>query len=216
MYWYSRSFETASLWSDDEIREGVLELTGDHVGAIVGFATTRGEKVNVKVASSFISHARAELNLREIGEDDFDTLKARGREIWNRELGRVRVSGGTVDQTSTFYTTLRRTLLFPRKFYEYDEDGNIMHYSPYNGEVLPGYLFTDTGLWDTFRVVFHDVQGLMDLMGGREALVSMLDSVFVLPPVFDDSYYGSHIHEIREIQIAEMGLYALAISPYSI
>ena len=29
-----------------------------------------------------------------------------------------------------------------------------MHYSPYNGEVLPGYMFTDTGFWDTFRCLF--------------------------------------------------------------
>jgi putative alpha-1,2-mannosidase len=54
----------------------------------------------------------------------------------------------------TFYTTLWRTLLFPRKFYEFDENGNMMHYSPYNGEVLPGYMFTDNGFWDTFRAVF--------------------------------------------------------------
>ena len=29
-----------------------------------------------------------------------------------------------------------------------------MHYSPYNGEVRPGYMFTDTGFWDTFRCLF--------------------------------------------------------------
>jgi putative alpha-1,2-mannosidase len=50
----------------------VLELTDDHVGAIVSFSTHRGEQVNVKVASSFISHQQAELNLQEIGNDDFD------------------------------------------------------------------------------------------------------------------------------------------------
>jgi predicted alpha-1,2-mannosidase len=54
----------------------------------------------------------------------------------------------------TFYSCLYRTLLFPRKFYEINENNEIVHYSPYNGEVLPGYMFTDNGFWDTFRCLF--------------------------------------------------------------
>jgi predicted alpha-1,2-mannosidase len=53
----------------------------------------------------------------------------------------------------------------------------------------------------------------MDLMGGRETFISMLDSMFVMPPVFDHSYYGFTIHEIREMQIAEMGQYAHGNQP---
>lgn len=400
---FDKPFKTASVWNEGEAMPDIYEFEGDHVGAIVSFSTDRDEQVNVKVASSFISHKQAELNLKEIGNDDFDDLKTKGRDIWNRELSRIKVSGGTVDQTRTFYTTFWRTLLFPRKFYEFDEQGNMMHYSPYNGEVLPGYMFTDNGFWDTFRAVFpffnlmypsmnekmqaglvnaylqsgflpewaspghrsvmignnsativadaylkgargydietlyegvlhstenvhptvsatgryghqyynelgyvpydvginenaartleyayadwtiwkvakelerpreeierfrkrsqnfrnifdeetnlmrgrnedgsfqepfnpfkwgdaftegnswhytwsvfHDVQGLMDLMGGREIFVSMLDSVFIMPPVFDDSYYGFPIHEIREMQIADMGQYAHGNQP---
>ena len=401
---FDRPFDNAKVWSGSEVREGISELEDNHVGALVGFKTRRGEQVNVKVASSFISHRQAVLNLEEIGDDDFDTVKSKGRETWNRELSRIKVSGGTVDQTRTFYTTLWRTLLFPRRLYEFDEAGNMMHYSPYNGQVLPGYMFTDNGFWDTFRAVFpffnlmypsmngnfqeglllnaylqsgflpewtspghrpamignnsativadawlkgcrgydietlyegllhgtenvhprvrstgryghqhynelgyvpydvginenaartleyayadwtiwklakelgrpqeeierfrrrsqyyrnvfdpetnlmrgrnrdgtfqepfnpfkwgdaftegnswhytwsvfHDVQGLMDLMGGREVFVSMLDSVFILPPVFDDSYYGFPIHEITEMQIANMGQYAHGNQP---
>ena len=401
---FDKPFETTAVWSDYQVVDGFYEIVDDHVGAIVGFETQRGEQVNVKVASSFISPEQAELNLNEIGNDDFETVKSKGREIWNRELSRIKVSGGTVDQTRTFYTTLWRTLLFPRRLYEFDENGKIMHYSPYNGEILPGYMFTDNGFWDTFRAVFpffnlmypsmnekfqeglllnaylesgflpewtspghrpamignnsativadaylkgcrgydietlyegllhgtenvhprvrstgryghqyynelgyvpydvginenaartleyafadwtiwklakelgrpqeeidrfrkrsqnyrkvfdfetnlmrgrnkdgsfqepfnpfkwgdaftegnswhytwsvfHDVQGLMDLMGGREMFVSMLDSVFVLPPIFDDSYYGFPIHEITEMQIADMGQYAHGNQP---
>ena len=47
-----------------------------------------------------------------------------------------------------------RSLLFPRKFYELDATGKIVHYSPFNGQVLPGYLYTDSGFWDTFRCLF--------------------------------------------------------------
>ena len=54
---------------------------------------------------------------------------------------------------STFYSCLYRSLLFPRRFYEINGKGEVVHYSPYNGQVLPGYLYTDTGYWDTFRAL---------------------------------------------------------------
>lgn len=69
-------------------------------------------------------------------------------------MNRVRVEGGTDEQLRTFYSCLYRSLLFPRKFYEVDKYGNIVHYSPYNGEVRRGYMYTDTGFWDTFRALF--------------------------------------------------------------
>lgn len=88
--------------------------------------------------------------MQEIGNNDFDALKAKGRDTWNEQLGRIKVEGGTTDQFKTFYSALYRSLLFPRKFYEYDADGKVVHYSPYNGEVLPGYMFTDTGFGTPF------------------------------------------------------------------
>ncbi|MBB5725151.1 putative alpha-1,2-mannosidase, partial [Sphingomonas endophytica] len=61
--------------------------------------------------------------------------------------------------------------------------------------------------------VMQDVQGLIDLMGGDRKFVARLDSVFSTPPVFDDSYYGQVIHEIREMQIVDMGQYAHGNQP---
>ena len=115
----------------------------------------KDEKINIHVASSFISPEQAELNLkRETGEKDFEKVKKEGRKIWNKELGRIKVEGGTIDQQRTFYSCLYRMILFPRSFYEIDEKDKIVHYSPYNGEVLPGYMYTDNGFWDTFRALF--------------------------------------------------------------
>ena len=85
------------------------------------------------------------------GPTAFDFIRDAARERWNSELGRIRVEGGTDDQVRTFYSTLYRTMLFPRMFHETDSAGNIVHYSPYNGKVLPGRLYTDNGFWDTFR-----------------------------------------------------------------
>ena len=149
---FDRDFDFISTWVDGTLVPGGTEQEGDRTAAVVGFRTARGEQVTARVASSFISHEQALLNLeRETGGRSFDDIRNAARAIWNRELGRIRVEGGTEDQVRTFYSTLYRTLLFPRMFYEYDGKGEIVHYSPYNGKVLPGRLFTDNGFWDTFR-----------------------------------------------------------------
>jgi predicted alpha-1,2-mannosidase len=399
---FDKPFTSTAAWSGNQLQANTLELTADHVGAVVGFKTGEGEQVQARVASSFISPEQAELNLNEIGTADFEAVKQKGKDAWNKELSRIAVEGGTVDQLRTFYSCLYRSLLFPRKFYEMDANGKVVHYSPYNGKVLPGYMFTDTGFWDTFRSlfpflnlmypslnaqmqeglanaykeggwlpewaspglrnvmvgsnsasvvadaylkgargydiqalyeallknaenegpltavgragvkhynklgyvpydvginenaartleyayddftiyqlakalkrpkkeielfakrsqnyrklydpvsglmrgknqdgtfqspfnpfkwgdaftegnswhytwsVFHDVQGLITLMGGKDKFVAKLDSVFILPPVYDESYYRSVIHEIREMQIANMGQYAHGNQP---
>lgn len=399
---FDKPFAENLIWSGKETVAGVLELQDKHVGAALRFVTGKGEKVHARVASSFISAEQAELNLRELGSDNFDQVCQKGKEIWNRELSRISVEGGTSDQVKTFYSCLYRTMLFPRKFFEFDREGRMVHYSPYNGQVLLGAMFTDNGFWDTFRAVFpffnlmypelnaqiqeglvnaykesgflpewaspghrdcmigsnsatliadaylkgargydintlyeavlknsktegplssvgrkgvdyynklgyipydvkinentartleyafadwtiwrlakalkrpqaeidlfaqralnyrnvfdpetklmrgknqdgtfqspfnpfkwgdaftegnswhytwsvfHDIQGLIDLMGGPKAFTGMLDSVFIVPPVFDESYYGQVIHEIREMQIMNMGNYAHGNQP---
>ena len=400
---FDKPFTEYCAVEDSVLHQGQDHIGCPHAGAIVTFSTRRGESVNARVASSFISLDQALRNLKELGDNDFETIKAKGRQRWNDVLGRIEVEDTNIDHLRTFYSCLYRSVLFPRKFYEFDADGKPIHYSPYNGQVLPGRLFTDTGFWDTFRAlfplvdlmyptmgswmqeglvntwlesgflpewaspghrdcmvgnnsasvvadaylkglrgydidklwealmhgisavhpdvkstgrlgyeyyndlgyipydvginesvartleyayddwciyrlgkalgkpedeievfahramnyrnvfdahsklmrgrlengyfqtpfsplkwgdaftegnswhytwsVFHDPQGLIDLMGGREVFCQMLDSVFAVPPVFDDSYYGFTIHEIREMQIMNMGNYAHGNQP---
>lgn len=399
---FDKPFTISYVWHDSAAEKSKLELNADHAGALVGFSIkAKGEQVNVKVASSFISAAQAEQNLKEIGSDNFETVEAKGKTAWNKTLGKLSVAGGSADQVRTFYSCLYRAVMFPNKMYEIDAAGKPVHWSPYNGKVLPGYMFAGTGFWDTFRAlypflnlmypaineemqqglindykeggflpewsspgyanvmvgnnsasvvadayikglrnydvntlyealvhgannegpegtgrtgvayynklgyvpynvkinenaartleyayddftiyqlakalkrpqseidvyakrcqnyrnlfdkehnlmrgknedgtfqspfnpfkwgdaftegnswhyswsVFHDVQGLINLMGGKSVFTGMLDSVFKMPPVFDDSYYGGVIHEIREMQIAGMGQYAHGNQP---
>ena len=400
---FDKPFSYQSVWSDFKPVNGKSELQDNHVGAAIGFSTKKGEKVNAIVASSFISHEQALQNLKEVEGKSFDAVKENGRNKWNEVLGRIQVSDKNIDNIRTFYSCFYRSLLFPRKFYEIDAAGKVVHYSPYNGQVLPGYMYTDTGFWDTFRClfpflnmmfpsvnkeiqeglintykesgffpewaspghrgcmvgnnsasvlvdaymkgvkvedletlykglihgtenvhpkvsstgrlgheyynklgyvpydvkinenaartleyayndwciwklakaldrpkkeqelfarralnyknlfdpetklmrgknengefmapfsplkwgdaftegnswhyswsVFHDPQGLIDLMGGKEDFVMMLDSVFAVPPLFDDSYYGQVIHEIREMTVMNMGNYAHGNQP---
>ena len=404
---FDKPFEHVATFIADSamqpsLKENTLQQTGYHTGAVIGFSTYKGETVHARVASSFISEEQAMRNLGELGDNSFDTLVAQGRDRWNSVLSRIEVEGD-IDHMHTFYSCLYRSLLFPRKFYEIAADGSILHYSPYNGEVLPGYMYTDTGFWDTFRClfpllnlvypsvnaeiqegllnsyresgffpewaspghrgcmvgnnsasvladafvkgirtsdtgllyrglqhganavhpevsstgrigheqynrlgyvpcdagihesaartleyayndwcilqvakklerpkkeirelekralnyrnlfrseynlmcgrkadgtfeenfsplkwggnftegnswhytwsVFHDVQGLIDLMGGKKNFTAMLDSVFAVPPLYDDSYYGFPIHEIREMTVMNMGNYAHGNQP---
>lgn len=403
---FDTDFEMKHTWTDDwKLQENTLDSEGQHVGAIIGFKTKKGQVVHVKVASSFISPEQAQLNLnREIGDDSFETTKEKAKLAWETELNKIQIEDSNLDNIKTFYSCLYRVLLFPRKFYEYDADNKVVHYSPYNGNVEDGYMFTDNGFWDTFRAVypffnmmypelnshimeglantykesgwlpewaspghrdcmigsnsapiivdaylkgnvnekdasvlfeailknaevgdgrpvssvgreglayyntlgyvpydvnvnenaartleyafadftiaqmaskmgkkeiadtyykqslnyknvfdpssnlmrgknedgtfqspfnplkwgdaftegnslhytwsvFHDVQGLIDLMGGKENFIKQLDGVFTMPPDFDDSYYGGTIHEIREMQIVNMGNYAHGNQP---
>ena len=135
-----------------------LCLTAGHTGAVIGFSTRRGEQVHARVASSFISPEQAMQNLKELGSNDFDTLVSLGRESWNKALSRIEIHDHTnpshLHRLQTFYSCLYRSLLFPRKFYEINADGSPIHYSPYNGKITDGYLYTDTGFWDTFRCLF--------------------------------------------------------------
>lgn len=400
---FDKPFEYVATFADGELKENATEQTENHTGAVIGFATRKGEQVHARVASSFISPEQAAVNLRELGDDSLEVLKEKGRKAWNEVLGRIEVSGGDLDQYRTFYSCLYRSTLFPHKLYEIADNGEVLHYSPHNGKVEKGYFYTGTGFWDTFRClfpllnmlypsenlkmqegllnvyresgffpewaspghrgcmignnsasvladawmkgvrvedpqtlfeglvhgannvhprvsstgrrgheyyntlgyvpydvdinenaartleyayndwciyrmakelnrpkeeidlyasramnyrnvfdpetrlirgrnkngefmkpfsplkwgdaftegnswhytwsVFHDPQGLIDLMGGEEEFVEMLDSVFIVPPVFDDSYYGGTIHEIREMTVMNMGNYAHGNQP---
>ncbi len=151
---FDKPFTYKAAVADGTVGEGNTEATCNHAGAIIGFQTKRGEAVNVQVASSFISEEQALRNLGELKDGCFDRIKAEGRKTWNNVLGKIEIEDQNIDHKRTFYSCLYRSVLFPRSFFEYDAQGKVVHYSPYNGKVLPGYMFTDTGFWDTFRCLF--------------------------------------------------------------
>ena len=102
----------------------------------------------------------------------------------------------------------------------FDAESRLMHGRNLDGTFQEpfsplkwGDAFTEGNAWHYTWSVFHDPAGLIRLMGGREAFTEMLDSVFSVPPLFDESYYGGVIHEIREMQIMNMGNYAHGNQP---
>ena len=209
-YWvaeFDKDFEVTHTWSDDwTLSKESLESQGNHVGGIIGFKTKRGEQVNVKVASSFISHEQAQLNLdREIGSNDFETTKSNAFNSWKNEFERIKVVDDNVDNLRTFYSCLYRLLLFPRKFYEIDEQDEIVHYSPYNGEVLPGYMYTDNGFWDTFRAVFPFFSLMYPELNGQimEGLANTYKESGWLPEWASPGHRGVMIGSNSAVNIAD-------------
>jgi predicted alpha-1,2-mannosidase len=149
-----KDIRSTVIWQDSSLQSG-REASGKHAGLLIGFATNKGEQVHLRVASSFISYEQAELNLkREVASDRFEQTRDKAKAAWNKQLNKIQVEGGSVEQTRTFYSCLYRMLQFPQKHYEFDAAGKIVHYSPYNGQVLPGRMFAGTGFWDTFRALY--------------------------------------------------------------
>jgi predicted alpha-1,2-mannosidase len=150
-----KPFALSYTWHDSTLVKNFKEIAADHAGAVVGFKTVRGEKIHLKVASSFISFEQAELNLkRELSNDDFGTTEAKAKRIWNETLGRLTPGGGTPDDIKTFYSCLYRMVQFPQRLYEINRNSQVVHYSPYTGNTSPGYMFGGTGFWDTFRALY--------------------------------------------------------------
>jgi len=136
-------------------QQAEAEWSGTRAGAAVTFATESDRPVEMQIATSFISIAQAERSLaREVGDDGFEAIRARAQQVWEQALGRITVEGGTETQQRVFASCLYRTLLFPRKWYEYDAEGDPIHFSPYDGQVHAGVLYADNGFWDTYRTVY--------------------------------------------------------------
>ncbi|RZK80465.1 MAG: glycoside hydrolase family 92 protein, partial [Pedobacter sp.] len=152
-----------------------LTAEGRGKGAYIEFQA--GVKVQVKTASSYISAEQAELNLKtELGADKtLEQTKANAAAVWNKSLGRIVVEGGSKADMETFYSCFFRASLFSRKFYEIGPDGKPYYFSPYDGKVHPGFMYTDTGFWDTFRAQFPLNALIHPEMHGRY-VASMLDA----------------------------------------
>ena len=135
--------------SNKDFREPAERLPS--LGGYVEFATGQNRTVIVKVGTSYIGFEQAEQNLKNETADGFDGVRRKSSETWAANLAKIEVNGGTDDQRKTFFSCLYRAQLFPHKIYELDAAGNQTHYSPFDGKVHPGILYTDNGFWDVYR-----------------------------------------------------------------
>jgi len=173
---FDQPFTAYGVWSDNAVQASATNLQGKHVGAYLQFNTKKHHMVECKTASSYISAEQAVRNLQqEVGATNFDTIRLQAEKVWNAALGRVQIEGGTEEQQRTFYSGLYRSILFPHRFYDFDEKHRPIHYSPYDGKVYPGVLYTDSGFWDTFRAA-HPLYNLLYPDISAEILESLITS----------------------------------------
>lgn len=170
---FNTPFDEFGTWDGEGNIYSNNELSGKHVGSYVSFLNNNSNVIEARVSSSFISHDQAQINLnREIPKlQSFEKTKELAKESWNNELSRIKIKPAIKDNFNNkkdyfaaheiaksnvikFYSSFYRTLLFPREFHEYNANGDQIHYSPYNGKIETGPLYTDNGFWDTFRAVF--------------------------------------------------------------
>lgn len=203
------SFTTVT--GDSIFQPGNKEVQDDHTGGIISFSTLKKEVVHARVASSFISFEQAELNLKELDGSTFDQLVLKGKERWNEVLAKIEIKDDNIDNLRTFYSCLYRSLLFPRMFYEIDNHGNVIHYSPYNGKVLPGYMFTDTGFWDTFRCLFPFLNLMYPSMNVKmqEGLVNAYKESGFLPEWASPGHRSSMVGNNSALVVADAYLKGL-------
>ncbi len=182
---FNKPFKAYGTWKNDkgEISKDSKEAFGNYVGSYIQFSP--GEKVEAKVISSFISIEQAELSFQKelAGLNTLEDAKSKAQDAWNKQLGKIEVEGGTPEEKATFYSCFFRSMLFPRKFYEYDANNNPIYYSPYDGKLHEGYMYTDNGFWDTFRAQFPLNIFLHPEMHGRyvKSLVDAYDQSGWLP-----------------------------------
>lgn len=112
------------------------------------------QKVEVKLATSFISCEQALQNLKNDSTyADFAQLKEENAALWNSYLSKIEVEGDAA-KMKAFYSCMYRAFLFPHKAYELDVEGKPIHFAPCDGTVKNGYRYTDNGFWDTYRTVY--------------------------------------------------------------
>ncbi|WP_390409126.1 GH92 family glycosyl hydrolase [Lacticaseibacillus jixiensis] len=125
-----------------------VTLVQDGEGYVVTADTTATLKVSL--GTSFIS---TELALRHLPTTSLAESLAAAKRAWQAKLARISVQDHDAGNVATFYHNLWRTSLFPMQCWE-EEEGQPIHYDVYADTVRPGYLYMNTGFWDTSRTVF--------------------------------------------------------------
>jgi len=157
---FDRPFESTATWSGDVRNDGSAQASGDGIGLMCRYPSAEKNVIEVRIGVSLIDYDQARTNLEnELAGKSFDVIVARGRKLWNEELGRIAIEGGTEEQKRIFYTALYRAMSRMRNIAEYGR-----FYSGYDGEVHDtdgSDFYVDDCLWDTYRCM-HPLQLLLD------------------------------------------------------
>lgn len=137
-----------------EMDTTAIALKGKRVGtayiARFNFDTEKGEQIVLSTALSGVSMEGAAKNMAaEAPHNDFDKYLAETKDNWNRQLGKIEVTGDNKDDKVNFYTALYHTMIAPTIYS--DVDG--AYYGPDKKiHQTDGWVNYGTfSLWDTYR-----------------------------------------------------------------
>ena len=150
------------------------ELAGDDVGYWFTFDDLQeGEQVEVRMGISYVSaeNARRNLDAEQPAGTTFDAIRTAAREQWNKDLGRIRVEGGTKEQQTVFYTALYHALIHPNLLSDVNGEYPLMERA--GTGLTEGERYTVFSLWDTYRNL-HQLMTLVYPERQREMLRSMV------------------------------------------
>ncbi|HTI90208.1 MAG TPA: GH92 family glycosyl hydrolase [Puia sp.] len=146
---FDKKINSFGVWDNKTVTPSSVEQYGTRMGAYIDLTTQEGEKVKVRIGTSFISLAQARINMeKELPGWDFDQLVRSTRAVWQENLSRIKVEGVPEDTKAIFYTALFHTMQFPREFSEYGK-----YYSAFDDKIHDGQSYTDFSLWDTYRAL---------------------------------------------------------------
>ena len=135
------------------------EMSGDDIGVWFKYDTEEDEMIEVKMGVSFVSIENARLNMNTEQPDfNFDKVRAAAGKMWNGDLSRVMVEGGTNDDKTIFYTAMYHLLIHPNIIQDVNGEYPMME-SLKVGHTT-GNRYTVFSLWDTYR----NVSTLMTLL----------------------------------------------------
>lgn len=135
------------------------EMSGDDIGVWFDYDTDEGEAIEVKMGISYVSIENARLNMNtEQPGFDFDKVRTAASTMWNKDLSKVQVEGGTKDEKTIFYTGMYHLLIHPNILQDVNGEYPMME-SLKVGHTT-GNRYTVFSLWDTYR----NVSTLMTLL----------------------------------------------------
>ena len=133
---------------------------GKTIKAAFSFGDTDRQPVLLKVGISTISIDGARKNLdREIAGWDFDAVRIRARDAWNKELGKITIEGATEQQKRIFYTAMYHAFIHPSINMDVDGLFRSTNGKVYTAEGFVNY--TNFSLWDTWRAL-HPLHTLIN------------------------------------------------------
>ena len=171
---FDRPFSAYGTWKDAALSPKTVEASGAKSGAYLVFDTTKEPVVKVRVGISFVNIANARANVdAEIPAWDFDKTKKDVEAAWDKTLGRIEVSGGTRDQTSSFYTALYHSFIHPNVFN--DINGEYIGFDNKTHTVDPGHTqYENIPGWDEYRSLCQ-LRAVLDPAGASDIIRSMLN-----------------------------------------